>query len=52
MANRRAHKKLRTEIRSRMARTGESYQKARARILEQGKARARSGVGLLLRFPR
>jgi hypothetical protein len=29
MANRHCHKKLRAEIRSRMARTGESYQKAR-----------------------
>ncbi len=40
MANRRAHKKLRSEIRVRMARTGESYQKARARILAQRAARS------------
>lgn len=33
MANRHAHKKLRAEIRARMARTGESYQRAHARIL-------------------
>ncbi len=33
MANRRTHKKLRAEIRARMATTGESYQAARQRIL-------------------
>jgi hypothetical protein len=33
MANRHSHKKLRAEIRVRMARTGESYQAARARIV-------------------
>jgi hypothetical protein len=33
MANRHTHKKLRAEIRARMAQTGESYQRARARIL-------------------
>ncbi len=32
MANRHAHKKLRAEIRARMAKTGESYQAARNRI--------------------
>ena len=32
MANRHAHRKLRAEIRSRMAATGESYQKALAQI--------------------
>lgn len=34
MANRHGHKKLRIAIRARMARTGESYQQALARILE------------------
>jgi hypothetical protein len=33
MANRHSHKKLRAEIRARMAKTGESYQTARQRIL-------------------
>jgi hypothetical protein len=33
MANRHSHKKLRAEIRVRMASTGESYQAARARIV-------------------
>jgi hypothetical protein len=33
MANRHSHKKLRAEIRARMATTGESYQAARQRIL-------------------
>ena len=32
MANRHAHKKLRAEIRARMAATGESYQQAHARV--------------------
>ncbi|MBX3226845.1 MAG: hypothetical protein KIT84_38495 [Labilithrix sp.] len=34
MGNRRHHKKLRAEVRARMARTGESYQQALARVLE------------------
>jgi hypothetical protein len=33
MANRHSHKKLRAEIRARMARTGESYQQARQGLL-------------------
>jgi hypothetical protein len=33
MANRHSHKKLRAEIRARMNRTGESYQRARQHIL-------------------
>jgi hypothetical protein len=33
MANRHSHKKLRAEIRARMAETGESYQVVRKRIL-------------------
>ena len=33
MGNRHHHKKLRSEVRARMARTGESYQKALARTL-------------------
>jgi hypothetical protein len=33
MANRHSHKKLRAETRARMARTGESYQQARQRLL-------------------
>jgi len=33
MGNRHHHKKLRSEVRARMARTGESYQRALARIL-------------------
>lgn len=33
MANRHTHKKLRKEVRSRMARTGESYQQALQRTL-------------------
>ena len=32
MANRHAHKKLRTEVRARMAATGETYQQALARV--------------------
>ena len=32
MANRHAHKKLRAEVRARMAATGESYQQAHARV--------------------
>jgi hypothetical protein len=35
MANRHAHKKLRAEIRARMAKTGESYQAARNRIVSR-----------------
>jgi hypothetical protein len=35
MANRHAHKKLRAEIRARMARTGESFQAARNRIVSR-----------------
>lgn len=34
MANRHSHKKLRTEARARKARTGESYQQARQRLLD------------------
>jgi hypothetical protein len=33
MANRHSHKKLRAQARARMARTGESYQQARHRLL-------------------
>jgi hypothetical protein len=33
MANRHSHKKLRAEIRARMNRTGESYQRARQHVL-------------------
>jgi len=33
MANRHSHKKLRAEIRARMASTGESYQSAQRRVL-------------------
>jgi hypothetical protein len=43
MANRHSHKKLRADIRSRMAATGESYQKARQRILSGGAMPARNG---------
>ena len=35
MGNRHAHKKLRRAVRERMARTGESYQTARTRLLKQ-----------------
>jgi hypothetical protein len=35
MGNRHHHKKLRAEVRARMARTGESYQRALARILDE-----------------
>jgi hypothetical protein len=35
MANRHSHKKLRGEIRARMAKTGESYQAARQRIVRR-----------------
>lgn len=35
MANRHSHKKLRAEIRARMAASGESYQAARQRILHR-----------------
>ena len=38
MAHRRAHKKLRAEIRARMAKTGESYQAARQRIVDRGRS--------------
>ncbi|WP_437315238.1 hypothetical protein [Sorangium sp. So ce385] len=35
MGNRHHHKKLRADVRARMARTGESYQRALARILDE-----------------
>jgi len=35
MGNRHHHKKLRADVRARMARTGESYQKALAQILDE-----------------
>jgi hypothetical protein len=35
MANRHTHKKLRAEIRARMQATGESYQRARERVLSR-----------------
>ncbi len=38
MANRHTHKKLRAEIRARMDRTGESYQRARARVLSPARS--------------
>jgi hypothetical protein len=37
MANRHSHKKLRAEIRARMAARGETYQEARHRVLAQGR---------------
>jgi hypothetical protein len=40
MGNRHHHKKLRAEVRARMARTGESYQRALARIREECEGRA------------
>jgi len=43
MGNRHHHKKLRSEVRARMARTGESYQRALSRIL--GERAPRGGVG-------
>jgi len=42
MGNRHGHKQLRIAARERMAQTGESYQQARSRILEQREARSRS----------
>jgi hypothetical protein len=50
MANRHSHKKLRAEARARMARTGESYQQARQRLLAPQSSvsvRAFSGFDLL-----
>lgn len=47
MGNRHHHKKLRAEVRARMARTGEGYQRALARILSEQSARAASAVDLL-----
>jgi hypothetical protein len=35
MANRHAHKKLRAEVRARMAATGETYQQAHARVMNR-----------------
>ncbi len=37
MANRHSHKKLRAEVRARMATTGESYQTARKRVLARSR---------------
>jgi hypothetical protein len=42
MANRHSHKKLRAEVKARMARTGESYQEARRRIQAEGSRPARA----------
>jgi hypothetical protein len=42
MANRHSHKKLRAEIRARMARTGESHQQAREWLTREWLTRARS----------
>jgi hypothetical protein len=50
MGNRHHHKKLRTEVRARMARTGESYQKALARILDERSARVTDGTVDLVRI--
>lgn len=50
MANRHSHKKLRGAARAQMARTGESYQQARQRLLVQrpaAQAQALSGFELL-----
>jgi hypothetical protein len=52
MANRHSHKKLRAEVRARMARTGESYQQARQKLLAlrrsgSASAQACSGFDLL-----
>jgi hypothetical protein len=47
MANRHTHKKLRAEIRARMIATGESYQKARARILSSVAAQDRPRTDLV-----
>ncbi|WP_437965983.1 hypothetical protein WMF04_41160 [Sorangium sp. So ce260] len=48
MGNRHHHKKLRADVRARMARTGESYQKALARILDERSAPAPArGVDLV-----
>jgi hypothetical protein len=52
MANRHAHKKLRAEIRARMRVTGESYQRARARILRSGRVRAELTVAQHFGRPR
>lgn len=46
MANRHANKKLRAAVRRRMARTGESYQTARQRVLED-QQRTESPVDLV-----
>ena len=47
MGNRHHHKKLRAEVRARMARTGEGYQQALARILHERAARTGDAVDLL-----
>ena len=50
MANRHTHKKLRVEIRARMAKTGESYQAARNRIVPRA---VRHAIAVdLIRFTR
>ena len=48
MGNRRHHKKLRIEVRARMARTGESYQQALGRIRGERPAPASLGAVDLL----
>jgi hypothetical protein len=47
MGNRHHHKKLRAEVRARMARTGESYQRALARIQSERAESATGTVDLL-----
>lgn len=47
MGNRHHHKKLRAEVRARMARTGEGYQRALAKILEERTARPANAVDLV-----
>ena len=46
MANRHSHKKLRAMIRARMAVSGESYQAARHRLLQEREERAVRGEGV------
>lgn len=50
MANRHSHKKLRAEILARMTRTGESYQRARQRILADAQDSAPRLDADLVRF--
>jgi hypothetical protein len=50
MGNRHHHKKLRAEVQARMARTGESYQRALARIRDERAGSTAAGGADLVAF--